>query len=74
MCNECRQNPCHPRCPNALEPESNYYCSICEHGIHKGEEYIKNDKDEYIHYNCPTTRELVNFLGYEVQMMRGEDY
>ena len=64
----------HSRCPLAPELKFNHYCSSCGEGIYEGEEYIKNDDGEYIHYDCPTTRKLVEFLGYEVQTMRGEDY
>ena len=73
MCEFCRQIPCHPRCPNADEPKFDHYCPICGNGIYEGEEYIENDDGECIHYDCPTTRELVKFLGYEVQTMRGGD-
>ena len=74
MCEFCRQIPCHPRCPNADEPIFKHYCSSCREGIYEGEEYIENDDGEYIHYDCPTTRELVDFLVYKIQTMRGEDY
>lgn len=73
-CEYCHQIPHASRCPLAPEPKFNHYCSNCGEGIYDGEEYIVNDDGEYIHYDCPTTRELVEFLGYEVQTMRGEDY
>lgn len=74
-CEYCHWTSGHPSsCPNAPEPKFNYYCSSCGEGIYKGEEYIENDNGEYIHYDCATTRELVEFLGYEVQTMRCEDY
>lgn len=73
-CEYCHQIPHANRCPLAPEPKFDHYCSSCGEGICEGEEYIKNDDGEYIHYDCPATRELVKFLGYEVQMMRGEDY
>lgn len=74
MCSICNHSRCHPRCPNYIPQRAKYYCDICGEGIYEGEEYIMNDNDEYIHYDCVTTRELVEFLGYEVQTMRGEDY
>ena len=74
MCDICRKNPCDSRCPNADEPKFNHYCSSCGEGISEGEEYVENDNGEYIHYVCPTARELVQFLGYEIQTMRGDDY
>ena len=75
MCNICRQYPCHSRCPNSprLKPKSNHYCSSCGEGIYEGEEYIENDDGEYIHYDCSTVRELTEFLGYKVQIMRGDE-
>ena len=48
--------------------------NIPDEGIYEGEEYIENDNGEYIHYECPTVREMVEFLGYEVQVMRGDSY
>ena len=73
-CEFCRSIPHMNRCPHASEPEFKHYCSSCGEGICEGEEYIKNDDGKYIHYDCPTTRELVEFLGYKVQIMRGDDY
>lgn len=39
MCAECLRTPCHPRCPNAPEPEeiTVYVCSGCSHEIKDGE-------------------------------------
>lgn len=39
MCSECRQNPCHPACPNAPEPKPAFICDICDEGIYNGEPY-----------------------------------
>ncbi len=33
MCMECLQTPCHPRCPNAPEPEYPK-CALCNGEIH----------------------------------------
>lgn len=74
ICEYCKQVPHHPHCPLAHEPKSNHYCFICGNGIYDGEEYIENDDGEYIHYDCPTTGELVGFLGYEIKTMRGDSY
>lgn len=74
ICEYCNKIPHHPRCPLAPEPKFDHYCSSCGEGIYEGEEYIENGDGEYIHYDCPTTMELVEFLGYEVQTMRGDDY
>ena len=41
MCEVCRQTPCHPRCPNAPEPEPVYTCSECGYGIFEGDRYVE---------------------------------
>lgn len=64
----------HPRCPLAPEPKFSHYCSICGEGIGDGEEYIENDDGEFVHLDCPSTREVVEFLGYDVRIMESEDY
>ena len=73
MCEICRSYPCHPRCPNADEPIPVEICSICNEWICVGDEYIKNNDGEYAHWDCVSFgRDLVEFLGYEIQEM--EDY
>lgn len=75
MCSECRQNPCHPRCPNAEEPTSDYKCSECDNYILVGEKYIVNDDGDYAHWECVDyARDLAKFLGYDVKEMEDEDY
>lgn len=39
MCSECHRTPCHPRCPNAPDPEPVFVCSGCGHYIVEGEDY-----------------------------------
>jgi hypothetical protein len=39
MCSECLQTPCHPRCPNAPEPDAVYYCERCGKRIYDGDGY-----------------------------------
>lgn len=39
MCEVCRQNPCHPRCPNAPDPPSVFICAGCGRPIFDGDEY-----------------------------------
>ena len=41
MCEECHNFPCHPRCPNAPDPEEIpvYVCSGCGRDIVDGEYY-----------------------------------
>lgn len=41
MCEECRQSPCHPSCPNA-EPPITFECARC------GEEFYEGDEDSLI--------------------------
>ena len=51
MCSECRQHPCHPRCPNAPDPPTSCFCAVCGEPILVGEEYCTFDGDEY-HEDC----------------------
>lgn len=70
MCDICRRNPCHPRCPNYILPKVSHYCSDCGEGIYEGEEYIVNENGEYRHYDCfYVMRDLVEWLGFEVKTM-----
>ena len=39
MCQECRQSPCHPRCPNAPDPQPVFICSGCGKDILDGDDY-----------------------------------
>lgn len=76
MCMECRQTPCHPRCPNALETKFKYYCYDCGEGIYVDEEYVENEHGDKIHYDCCfnlTTRQLIEWLGYEIRRMKDYD-
>ena len=63
----------HSRCLLAPEPKFSHYCSICGEGIGDGEEYIENDDGEFVHLECPSVREMVEFLGYDVKTMESED-
>lgn len=51
MCKECRQYPCHPRCPNAPEPVAVYDCAHCDEAIRAGDEYFEYD-GAYYHEDC----------------------
>lgn len=68
-CTYCLQIPHHPRCPLAAEPQPYCYCSICGHGIYDGEEYVRNDDGEFVHLDCLTVREMVEFLGHKVEIV-----
>ena len=74
MCSECRQTPCHPQCPNAPLPHPHSTCLLCKEGIYSGEEYIINDNRFHAHWECfDGTMDLLNFLGYEIKTMKGEN-
>lgn len=74
MCEICNSYPCSCHCPNYTLSRSLYYCSVCGDAIQNGEEYIRNDNDEYAHWDCVWYgRELVAFLGYEVKTMEEID-
>lgn len=74
MCSECRQVPCHSRCPNYKPRKSKYTCSKCGEGIQIGEEYIVNDNDDYSHWECVNyAKDLAKFLGYEIKEMEDEN-
>lgn len=72
MCEYCLKDTCPPGCPNYLPPQSDKYCTVCNEPILDGEEYLVNDFGESRHYDCFTTfRELLCWLGYEIQVMEG---
>lgn len=70
MCEICRKNPCDFRCPNYKKRKSDYYCSICGEGIISGEEYVRNENDDYVHEDCiPGCLWLLRWLGYDIEIM-----
>lgn len=74
MCEICKQITCIPRCPNYVLPKSIYYCSLCGEGIYNQEEYIRNDKGEYAHYDCfYGMKDLLDWLECEIKTMEGND-
>lgn len=76
MCFECRQTPCHPRCPNAPLSRPRYTCDLCKEGIYDGEEYFENENGDIAHWECITEltrKEFVEWMGYKVKTMKGED-
>ena len=75
ICEICKQLICPPGCPNHISPSVNHYCSICDKGVHNGEEYIVNDNGDYAHWECVNYgRDLAKFLGYEIKEMDDENY
>lgn len=73
-CNICNQEGRHDRrCPNYEQPKAKHHCSICGEGIYDGEEYLVNDDGDYRHYECfYSIKDLLSWLGYEVQTMEEE--
>lgn len=68
MCELCRKTPCDTLCPNYVSPSTEY-----NEGIYTGEEYIKNDNGDYVHYECISgIRDLLNWLGINVCIMNEE--
>lgn len=47
MCSECRQTPCHPRCPNADEPPIVCLCDNCGEAIRDGYEMYVIGSDKF---------------------------
>ncbi len=69
MCEVCRQNPCHPSCPNAPDPVGVYTCVECGYGIFEGEKYFDSIKGPVCE-NClddMTTTELIELFGEELE-------
>ena len=61
-------------CPEYEPAQSSYVCCECNERINIGDEYIKNDNDEYMHYDCiPGDRQFVEWLGYEIKEMEERD-
>ena len=74
LCEICKKDPCHFRCPNYSPQKSMYHCSSCGEIICKGEEYIENLNGEYRHYDCfHDIRDLLEWLGFDIRTME-EDY
>ena len=46
MCNDCRQYPCHPRCPNYEEVSINT-CYECGQGLYEGDTGYYIDGEYY---------------------------
>lgn len=65
MCSLCRQYPCHPRCPNALEPVPIMKCKKCGEGIFEGDEYYDTGNSGICKYCIEdmTVNELFEMFG-----------
>lgn len=42
MCEECWQTPCHPRCPNAPDPEPVCLCDYCGGRLCEGDKFFED--------------------------------
>lgn len=51
MCSMCMMTPCHPRCPNAPEPEPVHTCRRCGYGIFEGDKFF-DGPDGYVCEEC----------------------
>lgn len=54
MCQECRQNPCAPACPN-YEPLIAYKCNACGSNIYEGDLMFVVDDKHYCEDCCYQT-------------------
>lgn len=73
MCSECLSTPCHPRCPNAPDPEHIYECEFCDGGITSGEDFVEID-GKYYHKDCLSVDDLLELLDIDVQVALGEGW
>ena len=60
-------------CPNFIPKTTYTHCAICGEEICIGDEYIKNEDDEYAHWECVNNaRDLAGWLGYKIEIMEDE--
>ena len=75
MCSVCMSNPCHPRCPNAPEPEPVYTCNKCGYGIFDGDTFF-DGPEGYICEEClddMTSDEILEMFGEKLQTAQKEE-
>lgn len=75
MCSVCMSNPCHPRCPNAPEPEPVYTCNKCGYGIFDGDKFF-DGPEGYICEEClddMTSDEILEMFGGKLQTAQKEE-
>jgi hypothetical protein len=61
MCYECRQTPCHPRCPNADDPPIACHCDICGEAISVGDVMFVIDSDRFCERCIDESRTYAEF-------------
>lgn len=72
VCEICRQNPCHPRCPNAPESRPVHECTKCHGGIFEGDKFLESG-GEYICMECledMSVSELLEIAGMKLSEAR----
>lgn len=52
MCQECRQYPCHPRCPNNPDADVIGYCEKCDKPLREGDWCYEVRDDEFYCEEC----------------------
>ncbi len=77
MCAECLSSPCRTGCPNESERKIISSCGRCSDAIFAGDEYWSNPDGEPLCESCVddmTTKELLEYLGYELRTVGEDDY
>lgn len=59
----------HPMCCYYEPKISNHVCRMCKEPICDGEVYIRNDKDEYLHYDCADKDDVIKFFSSKAEIM-----
>lgn len=65
-------------CPEGHSPteKPKETCAECGEGIYAADEYVENENGDVIHYDCCfnlTTRQLIEWLGFEIKRMKDYD-
>lgn len=75
MCEICRQVPCHPRCPNAPEPEAIHKCGKCGCKIYEGDKLF-DGPEGYVCKDCiegMTVDEFMELIGETFSIAEKEE-
>ena len=78
-CEVCRGLGTHrPCCPEGRSStkKPKVICCECKEDIYVDDEYIENENGDKIHYDCSynmTTRQLIEWLGFEIKRMKDYD-
>lgn len=65
-------------CPegHSSTEKSKYTCAECSENIYVDEEYVENENGDVMHYDCCynlTTRQLIEWLGFEIKRIKDYD-